>query len=273
MSKLFVVATPIGHLEDISPRALATLASVDCLFCENPNHTKKLLYHFKIKQSTFQIADFNEKNKIQQVLDRLDCGQNVALVSDAGTPLISDPGYAIVNACMHAGHDVIPIPGPSAVIAALSCSGLPTNRFSFEGFIPPKRTQRQHFLKEFISDPRTMVFYESPHRLIESLEDFCRVFGLMRIGVLTRELTKIHETVHRAPLGQLLQWVIEQKQAIGECTLIIQGADEILVKHSVVSVIEILKDHLSGKNLVNVVSQLCHCRKQTVYEFLNHQSK
>ena len=273
MGKLYIVATPIGNLEDLSPRALSVLQEVDCLLCENPNHTKKLLYHFKIKQSTIQIADFNEKSKLNTVLERLNHDQTIAIVSDAGTPLISDPGYALVDACLKAGHRVIPIAGPCALIAALSCSGLPTDRFCFEGFLPAKSTQRRKHLEALKHATQTMIFYESPHRLFQSLEDCCRAFGLMRMAVLTRELTKLHETIHRAPLGQLLQWAILNRQDIGECTLIIQGAQPISFAPDIDMVVKILSSHLSGKSLVEAVSQLCGCRKQEVYQYLQHHSK
>ena len=273
MGKLYVVATPIGNLEDLSPRTISILQEVGCLLCENPNHTKKLLYHFKIKQSTIQIADFNEKSKVNTILERLSHDQSIAIVSDAGTPLISDPGYALVDACLKAGHQVTPIAGPCALIAALSCSGLPTDHFRFEGFLPSKPTQRRKYLDQLKQCTHTIIFYESPHRLFQSLEDCCVSFGLMRMAVLTRELTKIHETIYRAPLGQLTQWAIQNHQDIGECTIIIQGAQPSSFAPEIETVVNILSNHLKGKSLVEAVSQLCGCRKQVVYQYLQDHSK
>jgi 16S rRNA (cytidine1402-2'-O)-methyltransferase len=220
---LYVVATPIGNLGDMVPRAVAILQSVDVIAAEDTRHSRRLLDHFDIRTRCVAYHDHSSATEMAALLESLQAGRSIALISDAGTPLVSDPGYRLVDAALNVGIKVVPIPGPSAVIAALSAAGLPTDRFVFEGFLPAKTQARRQRLELLLREPRTLVFYEAPHRLFDTLSDFEAVFGANRIGVLARELTKLHETIYRAPLGELWRWAIDNKQDRGECVLLLQG--------------------------------------------------
>ncbi len=204
---LYIVPTPIGNLGDITQRALDVLAQVDVIAAEDTRHTGKLLAHFNIQTKTFALHDHNEQHKAQALVDKLLSGQSIALVSDAGTPLISDPGYHLVNQCRQAGVKVVPLPGACAVITALSASGLPSDRFSFEGFLPAKSKGRKDKFLEIAKVERTCIFYESPHRINESLQDMLEILGPDRQVVLARELTKTFETIQGLPLGELIEWI------------------------------------------------------------------
>lgn len=192
---LYIVPTPIGNLADITQRAIEVLSNVDIIAAEDTRHTGKLLSHFNIQTKTFALHDHNEQQKAQVLVEKLLSGQSIALVSDAGTPLISDPGYHLVTKCRQAGVRVVPLPGACAVITALSASGLPSDRFSFEGFLPPKSKGRKDKFLEIASVERTCIFYESPHRILDSLQDMLDVLGSEREVVLARELTKTFETI------------------------------------------------------------------------------
>ncbi len=204
---LYIVPTPIGNLGDITQRALDVLASVDMIAVEDTRHTGKLLAHFNISTKTFALHDHNEQQKAQVLVDKLLSGLSIALVSDAGTPLISDPGYHLVTQCRQAGVKVVPLPGPCAVITALSASGLPSDSFSFEGFLPAKSKARKDKLLEIAKVSRTCIFYESPHRICESLQDMLDVLGGEREVVLARELTKTFETIQGMPLADLARQI------------------------------------------------------------------
>ncbi len=188
--QLYIVPTPIGNLSDITQRALEVLQAVDLIAAEDTRHTGLLLQHFAINARLFALHDHNEQQKAETLLAKLKEGQNIALVSDAGTPLINDPGYHLVRTCREANIRVVPLPGPCAAIAALSAAGLPSDRFCYEGFLPAKSKGRRDTLKALEEEPRTLIFYESTHRLVESLEDICVVLGESRYVVLARELTK-----------------------------------------------------------------------------------
>lgn len=221
---LYVVATPIGNLGDITARALEVLAQVSQVMAEDTRNTQKLLQHFAIDQHCVSLHDHNERARIEQVAGWLSSGQSLALVSDAGTPLISDPGYPLVASLRQQGFPVIPIPGVSAIIAALSVAGLPTDRFAFEGFIPPKGKAREDRIGQLSSDSRTLVFYEAPHRILDLVQRLTVQFGDIRQAVLCRELTKTFETVHSAPLGELASWIAEDvNQQKGEIVLLVAG--------------------------------------------------
>ncbi|WP_413111119.1 16S rRNA (cytidine(1402)-2'-O)-methyltransferase [Thaumasiovibrio sp. DFM-14] len=221
---LFIVPTPIGNLGDITQRALDVLKAVDVIAAEDTRHTGRLLSHFGITTRTFALHDHNEQQKADALITQMQQGQSIALVSDAGTPLISDPGYHLVNRCRQAGVKVVPLPGPCAVITALSASGLPSDRFSFEGFLPPKSKGRRDVFDALLSDARTLIFYESPHRILDSLADMQEVFGPQRQVVLARELTKTFETIHGAPLGELIEWLGEDSNRIrGEMVVLVAG--------------------------------------------------
>ncbi|WP_413721517.1 16S rRNA (cytidine(1402)-2'-O)-methyltransferase [Sodalis sp. RH23] len=223
-STLYVVPTPIGNLEDITQRALSTLQRVDLIAAEDTRHTGLLLQHFAINARLFALHDHNEQQKADVLLAKLQEGLSIALVCDAGTPLINDPGYHLVRRCREAGIRVVPLPGPCAAITALSAAGLPSDRFCYEGFLPAKRKGRQDTLLALEQEPRTLIFYESTHRLLESLQDMVTVWGPARYVVLARELTKTWESIYGAPVGELLAWVGEDEhRARGEMVLIVEG--------------------------------------------------
>lgn len=222
---LYVVATPIGNLEDISPRALKVLSEADIVAAEDTRHSGTLLAHFGIRTQLVSLHEHNEAERAAWLIERLKAGEDVALVSDAGTPLISDPGFDLVRAARKAGLSVSPIPGACALVAALSVSGLPTDRFVFEGFLPSKSAARRERLALLAPETRTLVFYESVHRLQESLADMAEVFGAERVSVLARELTKLHEGVREAPLAGLVRWAEEDTAAgKGEVVILVAGA-------------------------------------------------
>ena len=223
---LYIVATPIGNLSDISERAIQVLTEVDVIAAEDTRHTRQLLSHFAIRQTLISVHEHNETQQLDHLLTRLADGESIALVSDAGTPLISDPGYVLVKAAREKGISVSPIPGPCALIAALSVSGLPTDHFRFEGFLPHKRSARQVLLQSVSEETVTMVFYESSHRIKETLEDMCTCLGADREAVLGRELTKLYETVLGSTLRQILDAVeADDNQRRGEFVLMVHGAD------------------------------------------------
>jgi 16S rRNA (cytidine1402-2'-O)-methyltransferase len=223
---LFIVATPIGNLEDLSPRARQTLADVDLIAAEDTRHTGRLLSHFGVKTRLLALHDHNEADRAQLLVDELQAGKSIALVSDAGTPLISDPGYRLVQAAHDAGVTVSPIPGPSALTAALSVAGLPTDRFCFEGFLPAKKEARRKRLAALASEQRTLVFYESVHRAEDCLQDLIEAFGGDRPASLCRELSKMHEQAVLATLAELHEQLaggdITRK---GEFVIVVGGAD------------------------------------------------
>jgi 16S rRNA (cytidine1402-2'-O)-methyltransferase len=222
---LYVVATPIGNLEDWSPRAAATLKAVDIIAAEDTRHSARLMQQYGINTPLLALHDHNETARVSGLLDRLGAGKDVALISDAGTPLISDPGYRLVAAVQSAGHRVVPIPGACAAIAALSAAGLPSDRFIFEGFLPAKSVARRERLQELAAEPRTLIFYEAPHRIVESLADMQDTLGAGRRVVLARELTKTFETVRQLPLSEMRAWVQgDPDQQRGEIVLVVEGA-------------------------------------------------
>ncbi len=220
IGRLYVVATPIGNLEDITLRALRVLKEVDLIACEDTRHTAKLLSHFGISKPRESFHEHNEVARTPRFLEFLRNGKNVALVSDAGTPLISDPGYHLVAQCRKEGIEVTPIPGPAAAVAALAGSGLPTDSFFFVGFLPARKEARKRRLEEVASVPATLVFYESPHRLLASLEDMISVLG-RRQTCLVREITKVHEEWLRGDLREVLDVLQARDQIRGEITLVV----------------------------------------------------
>lgn len=225
--QLWVVATPIGHRDDFSARAIETLRSVAVIAAEDTRHSRPLLTHYNIGTPLVALHEHNERDVVDAIVRRLLGGESVALISDAGTPLISDPGFRLVRAARAAGIRCAPVPGPCAAIAGLSVAGLPSDRFVFEGFLPPKSAARRARLQELAGDARTLIFYESSHRVAESLADMREIFGEEREGVLARELTKLFETVIGEPLGQLaLRVANDPDQQRGECVLLVAGRDE-----------------------------------------------
>ncbi|WP_297921533.1 16S rRNA (cytidine(1402)-2'-O)-methyltransferase [Metallibacterium sp.] len=223
---LWVVATPIGNLDDLSARARSVLGSVVVIAAEDTRHTRHLLQHFGLATPLLALHEHNEAGVVAALLARLAAGEDLALVSDAGTPLISDPGFRLVRAARAAGLRVAPVPGPAALIAALSVAGLPSERFVFEGFLPAKAGARRQYLAALVGEARTLVFYEAPHRLEATLADLAAAFGSERPAALARELTKLHETVIDATLGDLMARVAaDADQRRGEIVLIVGGND------------------------------------------------
>ncbi len=223
--RLYVVATPIGNLSDVSTRAVQTLARAALIAAEDTRHTGNLLKHLGVHTPLQSLHEHNERARTPELLAHLQAGESVALVSDAGTPAISDPGFELVRAAAAAGIEVVAIPGPCAAIAALSIAGLPTDRFCFEGFLPARPAARRTRLAALAEEPRTLLFYESPHRVAAMLEDAAAVLGPERPAVLARELTKLHETLYRGTLSALaLRAGSEPDIVRGEIVLVVAGA-------------------------------------------------
>jgi 16S rRNA (cytidine1402-2'-O)-methyltransferase len=223
---LYVVATPIGHLGDVSARAREVLAAVALVAAEDTRHTGRLLKALGLSRPMLSLHEHNERERSAEVTGRLRAGEDVALVSDAGTPLVSDPGFALVRAAIDAGVRVVPVPGACAAIAALSVAGLATDRFGFEGFLPARRAARRARLAELAAETRTLVFYEAPQRIREALEDAAEALGAGRRAVVARELTKLHETVYRGSLGELAaQAAGDEDMSRGEIVLLVAGAE------------------------------------------------
>lgn len=217
---LFVVATPIGNLADITQRAIKTLREVDLIACEDTRHTQKLLNHFGIQTKTISYHEHNEQQRTEQLIEKLKQGSNIAVVSDAGSPAISDPGFRIVRSAIDQDLNVVPIPGPSALISALTVAGLPTDEFFFAGFLPSRSLARRTRLQGLASIPGTLVFYESPHRLAATLKDALEVLG-EREAVVARELTKLHESLRRGKLSELAEHYATAEEPRGEIVLLI----------------------------------------------------
>jgi len=221
-STLYIVGTPIGNLEDITFRAVRILQNVDLIAAEDTRHTGKLLQHLQVKTPQISYHEHNRSSRIPELLEHLHSGKAIAVVSDAGMPGISDPGYELVKACVEAGISVVPIPGASAAITALSAAGLPTDRFVFEGFLPAKGQQRREYLEVLETETRTLIFYESPHRLRETLQDLAQVWGSDRQIVLARELTKLYEEFWRGTIGDAIAHY-QQREPQGEYTILVAG--------------------------------------------------
>jgi len=223
---LYVVATPIGNLGDISRRALEVLGGVQIVAAEDTRHSARLLRHYGITTRSVALHEHNEREMVPRIIAKLRSGQSVALVSDAGTPLVSDPGYMLVAEARAQGLRVVPVPGPSALVAALSAAGLPTDRFTFEGFLPPRTEARRRRLRDLAEEPRTLIFYESPHRVEQALVDMAQVLGEQRRAVLARELTKVFEEIHGDTLAGLLVWLRQSPERCkGEFVLLLAGAE------------------------------------------------
>ena len=267
---LFVVATPIGNLEDLSPRARQTLADVDLIAAEDTRHTGRLLSHFSIKTSLFALHDHNEDKVVESLISDLADGKSIALVSDAGTPLISDPGYRLVSTAHSRGIRVVPVAGASAVTVALSAAGLPTDRYCFEGFLPAKQKARKDRLANLASETRTIVLYESVHRVRACMADLVDEFGHSRNAFLGRELTKIHEQCVQATLSELLRQLDDGTiVAKGEFVIIVTGADE--QPSSSLDVDRLLlelSDRLPGKDIAKLVARVTGESRNSLYERL-----
>lgn len=268
--KLHVVATPIGNLGDLSSRALETLKSVDLVCAEDTRHTAQLLSHFGVRAPLWALHEHNEAQQAEQVIAKLREGAQVALVSDAGTPLVSDPGFRLVRAAREAGIEVTPVPGACAAIAALSVAGLPSDRFAFEGFLPQKSSARQAALRELAGERRTLMFYESSHRIRECLADMAEAFGGERRAVLARELTKKFETVIDGSLAQLAQALdADENQRRGEFVVIVEGAPEADADASLAQgrrAFAILREHLPPAQAAKLAAEISGAPRRALYE-------
>ncbi|PKF63420.1 16S rRNA (cytidine(1402)-2'-O)-methyltransferase [Psychromonas sp. psych-6C06] len=269
-AKLYIVATPIGNISDISYRAIETLQQVDVIAAEDTRHSGKLLSHYQIKKPMFPLHDHNERERGKVLIEKIKAGQSVALISDAGTPLISDPGYHLVNECRDNDVDVVPIPGACATIAALSAAGLPTDRFSFEGFLPAKEKGKQDKLNALIEETRTMVFYESPRRIIDTVEQIVNILGGERKLVIARELTKTFESFYALPADEMLAWLKEDSNHCrGEFVLMIAGAvvDTDAIPQVALNTLALLKAQLPLKKAAALTAQIHDQKKNELYKW------
>ena len=275
-STLYIVPTPIGNLGDITQRALSVLSSVDLIAAEDTRHTGLLLQHFAINARLFALHDHNEQQKAETLLAKLRDGQSIALVSDAGTPLINDPGYHLVRLCREAGVNVVPLPGACAAITALSAAGLPSDRFCYEGFLPAKSKGRCDTLRALEQESRTLIFYESTHRLLESLQDMVSVWGSERYVVLAREITKTWESIHGAPVGELLAWVKEdENRRKGEMVLIVEGyqAVEDALPPEALRTLALLQQELPLKKAAALTAEIHGVKKNALYKYALEQQE
>jgi len=268
---LFVVATPIGNLDDLSARALKVLGDVALIAAEDTRHSARLMQHFGIGTPLAACHEHNERDEGNRFIERLLAGDDVALISDAGTPLISDPGYHLVRQARAAGVRVVPVPGACALIAALSAAGLPSDRFVFEGFLPAKSVGRRARLERVREEPRTLIFYEAPHRILECLQDMREVFGGERQALLARELTKTFETLQGMPLEQLCEWVAgDANQQRGECVVLVAGwqapEDEAAVNVEALRVLDLLLAEMPLKRAAALAAQITGVRKNLLYQ-------
>jgi 16S rRNA (cytidine1402-2'-O)-methyltransferase len=268
---LYVVATPIGNLDDISARALKILGAVKLIAAEDTRHSVRLLQHFGIQTPLAPCHEHNERDEGSRFIARLLAGDDVALVSDAGTPLISDPGYHLVRQARAAGIAVVPVPGACALIAALSAAGLPSDRFMFEGFLPAKAVGRRARLEQVKEEPRTLIFYEAPHRILECLQDMQAVFGDERPAVLARELTKTFETLKGLPLAELSAFVEnDSNQQRGECVVLVAGwsapEDDQAVSTQALRVLDLLLAEMPLKRAAALAAEITGVRKNLLYQ-------
>lgn len=267
---LYVVATPIGNLADLSPRAVEVLGSVDRVAAEDTRHSGKLMQYCSIQTPMLALHEHNERERAPRLVEDMLKGRSIALISDAGTPLISDPGFNLVRLAREAGVQVVPIPGPSALICALSVSGLPTDRFVFEGFLPAKSSARRNRLEQLCGETRSLVFFESSHRIVDCLQDCQVVFGARRQAVVARELTKQFETIHSDTLEKLAQWVSDDpNQQKGEIVLLVQGQAE-TESHQVTPEAErillVLLEELPIKKAAKLAARITGVNKRALYE-------
>lgn len=267
---LYVVATPIGNLEDISARALRILREVDAIAAEDTRHTSQLLSHFAIATPLFSLHEHNEQARVAQIITRLREGQTLALVSDAGTPLISDPGFPVVRELRRAGLRVLPVPGASSIVAALSVAGLPTDRFVFEGFLSSKSAARRTRLKALSGETRTLIFLEASHRIRATLGDLQEIFGSTRLAVVARELTKRFEQIHSAPLGELIDWLeSDPDHCRGEFVLLVHGAtnvDDAVDTPANRRLLSALLEHLPMGRAVAVAAKASGLQRNALYQ-------
>ena len=266
---LYIVATPIGNLDDITLRAIDTLKRVDLIAAEDTRHSGLLLQHLGIKAKLFSLHDHNEQEKAHVLIEKLQSGISIALVSDAGTPLINDPGYHLVKACRENDIKVVPIPGACAAIAALSVAGLPSDKFIYEGFLPAKSKARQDSLVSLITEPRTMIFYESTHRLLETLKDMQTILGADKQIVLAKELTKTWETIVSFPVNELIDWLNQDaSRQKGEFVLIVAGYTESNkdIDPKAINTLKLLQKELPLKKAAAITAEIYGLKKNQLYQ-------
>lgn len=268
---LYVVATPIGNLEDMTPRAVRVLSQADMIAAEDTRHSAKLLRHFNVGTKTEAIHEHNERSQVPRLVEFLKAGKSIAFITDAGTPLVSDPGFHLVRAARQAGIRVVPVPGACAAIAALSAAGLPSDRFVFEGFPPAKSAARRAVFEKLREEARTLIFYESPHRILESLGEMTEIFGPGREAVLARELTKQFETVHNGTLAELFEWVErDTNQQLGEFVILIHGvprAEQEAMDAEAERVLRILIEELPVSQAASLAAKITGLKKNKLYEY------
>ncbi|MEN8291207.1 16S rRNA (cytidine(1402)-2'-O)-methyltransferase [Acinetobacter radioresistens] len=268
-AQLFVVATPIGHLDDMTYRAIDVLKSVALIAAEDTRQSAQLLKHYNITTPLTACHDHNENNKIDYLIEKLQSGENMALISDAGTPLISDPGFKLVRAAQEKGIRVIPVPGACAAIAALSAVGLPSDRFSFEGFLPSKSSQRLAQLEKLKDETQTLIFYEAPHRILDSIKDMAKVFGSERPGGFAREITKTFETIKKMTLGELVTFIeADHHQQKGEIVVVVGGSiqQKDIDQEKLDQLLSRLLQDLSVKAASQLAADLTGIKKKVAYQ-------
>ena len=266
---LYIVATPIGNLADISFRAVEVLRSVNAIVAEDSRHSAKLLQHYNISAPIQVLHDHNERENSIHLIEKLRQGSDLAVISDAGTPLISDPGHWLVKLAIEQNIRVVPIPGASAAIAALSVAGLPNDRFCFEGFLPAKKQARLGRLQELKQETRTLIFYESPHRILESIDDLKQVFGNDRPAVIARELTKTFETLLRGSLAELATLIKQdENQQKGEFVVLVHGAETVTTADEQYQdrLLKLLLPEMPTKKAATIAAELTGVKKNQLYE-------
>ncbi len=265
---LYVVSTPIGNLDDMTPRATATLQNADLILAEDTRHSGGLLKKFGITTSAKAYHDHNEREFAPKIIERLEAGESIALISDAGTPLVSDPGYFLIKSAQQADIQVTPVPGSCALIAALSASGLASDRFTFNGFLPPKQNARQKRLQALKMDTATQIFYEAPHRLAACISDLKEVIGAERNACIARELTKMYETIRTDSLENLNKWLAQDPgQCRGEIVIIVEGNPaEQIDDGEDQRVLDILLEYLSPSQAVAATVKITGGKKNQLYK-------
>jgi len=269
-AKLYIVATPLGNISDITYRAIDILKGVDLIAAEDTRHSGKLLSYYQISKPTFPLHDHNERQRGSVLIEKIKAGQSVALISDAGTPLISDPGYHLVNECREAGVDVVPVPGACAAITALSAAGLPSDRFSFEGFLPVKEKAKAEKLTALAEETQTMIFYESPRRIQDTVRHIINVMGADRKLVIARELTKMFESYYVLPAGEMLDWLNQDtNHCRGEFVLMVAGASKEQGALSVeaINTLTLLKKELPLKKAAAITAEIHNLKKNDLYKW------
>lgn len=266
LGHLYIVSTSIGNLEDVTLRALRVLKEADFIAAEDTRHSSKLLNHYGIRKPLISYWSQKEKVRAEEIIEKLRSGLSVALISDAGTPGISDPGAVLIKRAIDEGINVIPIPGPSAAIAALSASGLSTEEFTFIGFLPPKAAQRQKRLKELALEPRTLIFYEAPHRVLDTLSDMKEIF-VGRNAVLAKEITKMYEEILRGTISEILD-MLETRTIAGEYVIIVEGKSKeaVSIEEALEEIKSLTKRGKGRKEAVKIVAEQYGLSKKELYD-------